>query len=281
MNACPAGARMVGCLRRIPMRTLLVLFLLAACADPYGDAQKLDTIEGWEAFLSTEPTGSEKSGAMARLEVLLAEKASKSGEIADFDAFLTRFPKSSRADEIKGQRAAAAFKIAETDDTPEGWKKFVDENPTADGAMKKKATNRVLVAEYKDKLPMGELKMEEVNLANDPKGPKNGWSFTVEVQNTGDRTVDYLNLELQFLGADGAKAGATSYPIVGTTGPGGLPLEEVYTKPLKPGEKRTWNITAGPPPEGVENKAGYIPDGWAKQARVVPVAIRFSGGGGE
>jgi hypothetical protein len=41
--------------------------------------------------------------------------------------------------------------------------------------MRKKASARVEVAGYIDKLQIGEVKVEEVNLAEDPKGPKDGW----------------------------------------------------------------------------------------------------------
>lgn len=248
------------------MRTAILFLFLAACADPYGDAQKVDTIEAWEAFLAADPAGSEKLKAEARLEELMVEKALTSTKLEDYDVVLKRFPKSRQLKKVEEGRANAHFKIAEAENTPEGWKKFVDENPNAEASMKKKATNRVQVAEYNDKLVIGEVKVAEVNLAEDPKGPKDGWGFTAEVQNTGDKTLDFLNMEIQLLGADGAKLLAKSYPLAGTSGPGGLPLPEAYTKPLKPGEKRVWSYSTG-----------EIPEGWSKQVRLVPVALRYSG----
>jgi hypothetical protein len=248
------------------MRTALLFLLLAACEDPYGDAAKVDTIEAWESYLATEPSGSDKLKAESRLEELLVEKTLASTKPEDFDAVLKRFPNTRQAEKLKTGRATAAYAVAEAENTPEAWQKFLDENPTAEATMKKKATNRVQVAGYQDKLVMGEVKVEQVNLAEDPKGPKDGWGFTVEVQNTGDKTLDFLNLEVQMLSADDVKLATASYPLVGQVGPGNLPLPEEYTQPLKPGDKRVWNYTTGD-----------VPKDWTQKARVVPVALRFSG----
>ena len=38
-------------------KTLLLALALVGCADPYGDAKKADTIDAWESFLATEPSG--------------------------------------------------------------------------------------------------------------------------------------------------------------------------------------------------------------------------------
>lgn len=248
------------------MRTALLFLFLAACADPYGDAEKVNTIEAWEAFLATEPSAADKAKAEARLEQLMVDQAMSGSKLEDYDAVLKRFPKTRQATKLQENRANAHFKLAEAENTPEAWQKFLDQNPTAESTLKKKASNRVQVAGYQDKLVIGEVKIEEVNLAEDPKGPKDGWGFSVEVQNTGDKTLDFLNLEVQLLGADGSKLAAKSYPLAGQVGPGNLPLPEEYTKPFKPGDKRTWVYTTGD-----------IPEGWSKQARVVPVALRFSG----
>jgi len=245
---------------------LFFLLFLAACADPYGDAERVNTIDGWESFLATGPSAADTAKAQSKLEQLMVDKALAGGKLEDYDAVLKRFPQTRQAEKLQQGRATTHFSAAEGENTPEAWQKFLDENPKADGTLKKKATNRVQVAGYQDKLVVGEVKIEEVNLAEDPKGPKDGWGFTVDVQNTGDKTLDYLNLEVQFLGADGGKLAAKSYPLAGQVGPGNLPLPDAYTKPFKPGDKRTWVYTTG-----------EIPDGWAKQARVVPVALRFSG----
>ncbi len=248
------------------MRALfLALFLAGGCADPYADAEKIGTIEAWEAFLAAEPSETQRMKAETKLEELMAERATTSKTVADFDTFLKRFPKSRKVKEMKAARADAAFAAAEADGTADAWKKFVDENPDADGSMQKRARGYVSVAEY-GKLTLSEPVVAQVNLANDPKGPLDGWGFTVEVKNEGDKAVEYLNLELVFLDAAGKKLAAKSYPVVAQTGPGGMPIEEIYTKPLEPGQARTWNYTTGEAPEG-----------WDKKVRVVASSVRFLG----
>ena len=76
------------------MRSIVLFLLLAACADPFGDAQKVDTIEGWETYLATDPSGSDKISADTRLEQLLVERALTSTKLAEYDEVITRFPKS-------------------------------------------------------------------------------------------------------------------------------------------------------------------------------------------
>lgn len=248
------------------MRSIVLFLLLAACADPFGDAKKVDTIEAWETYLATEPTGSDKLAADTRLEQLLVERALTSTKLSDYDEVITRYPKSRSLAKVQAARALAHFATAEAENTPAAWEAFIKENPTADASMRKKANARVEVAGYIDKLQIGEVKVEEVNLAEDPKGPKDGWGFTAEVTNTGDKTLDFLTLEVQLLDASGGKLVAKSYPLAGTTGPGGMSLPEEYTKPLKPGDKRVWVYTMG-----------EIPEGWSKQVRLVPTALRFNG----
>ncbi len=248
------------------MRSLVLFLFLAACADPFGDAQKVDTIEAWQAYLATEPSGSDRLTAEVRLEQMLVDKAMKSSKLEDYDVVLKRFPKSRQTAKLQAGRATAHFALAEAENTTDAWKRFLEENPTADAAMRKKASARVQVAGYLDKLVIGEVKVEEVNLAEDPKGPKDGWGFTSEVQNIGDKTLDFLTLEVQLLDATGTKLLAKSYPLAGTTGPGGMALPDAYTKPLKPGEKRVWVYTTG-----------EVPEGWSKQVRLVPTSLRFNG----
>jgi hypothetical protein len=252
------------------MRTLILVLMLAACADPYGDAQKADTIEAWESFVATgNPSASQKLSAEQRLEELLVARAEETKKVEDYDAVLKRFPKSRQAKKMKEGRATAAFAAAEAANTAEAWKTFLDENDAADGALKKKARDRVAVAEYVDKLAIGEVKAEQINLAEDPKGPKDGWGFTAEITNNGDKTIEYLNMELQFLDASGKKLGAATQPAVGSN-KGGMPTAEAQLKALAPGEKRAWSYSTG-----------EVPDGWAegKATKLTPAAIRFAGAG--
>lgn len=231
-------------------RSIALFLLLSACADPYGDAKAVDTIEAWDKFLAANPTGSDKMKAESRLEQLLVERAEASKTVADYDAVLKRFPDSRRKKDMLAGRANAAFAVAEAASTTEGWKLFLDENPEADGALRKRAKAMVDVAEFSATLAIGEPKVVEVNLANDPAGAKDGWGISADVTNNGTVALEYASLELVFRDSAGAKLKATNYPIAAETGPGGMPIEEALTKPLAPGETRTWTYSTGEVPEG-------------------------------
>ena len=245
--------------------TLLLATLLVGCADPYGDAKKADTIEAWDAYLATAPTGSNESMAKKRLEQLLVSRADESHAIGDYDAVLTKFPKSTKKKKMQEGRANAAFAAAEAEGSLEGWTKFLAENDFADSALKKRATAMVDIAAFAAKLTIAAPTVAEVNLANDPKGAKDGWGFTAAVTNNGEVALEYANLELQYLGADGKKLKAVSYPIASQTGPGGMPIEEALMPPLAPAETRTWSYTTG-----------EVPDGWVegKGVKLVLVGAR-------
>lgn len=247
------------------MKTLLFVLLMAGCADPYGDAEKAGTIEAWTTFLASNPSGTERLKGETQLEILMQKAAEASGKPEDYEAFIKRFPKSKSLKRMQEARAKAAWSAAEAANSPAGWKQFLDENDYADPALKKKARAMVAVAEYRDSLPIGEVKIEEVNLAEDPKGPKNGWGFSAEVTNSGDKTIEYLILELTYLDAAGAKLKADSYPLVAPSF-GRMPVAEAITKPLAPGGKRTWSYSAG-----------EMPEGWAKTVKLTPTTIRFEG----
>ena len=108
--------------------------------------------------------------------------------------------------------------------------------------------------------------MEQVNLAEDPNGPLNGYGFYVDVTNKGDAAIAMLKLEIQYLNEAGQKVGSGSWPVVATRLPGGLPMADGFDKPIAPGETRQWEWTDG-----------EFPDSWAKKSKVVATAIQFVG----
>jgi hypothetical protein len=236
------------------------------CADPYGDAKTLDTIEAYEAYLATEPSsGSNRMMAEKRLEELLVAKAEESKAIADYDKVLKRFPKSKKIKDMRAARATKAYEEAEGVGTEEAWGQFLKENDFADGALKKRAKTNIEVAKFRSQLAISEPVVEQVNLAEDPKGPMNGWGIAVDVTNNATVSFDYFVLEVQYLDDAGKKIGVANYPLVATSGPGGMPIEERLTKPLVPGETRHWQYTTGEPPEG-----------WTQKVRVVPSSLKVA-----
>jgi hypothetical protein len=80
--------------------------------------------------------------------------------------------------------------------------------------------------------------VEPVNLAEDPKGEKNGWGVFVDVTNAGDATLPYVRLSVEWQEPDGAEIATKDYPLVSDHW--NLPATEEQQTPMKPGEKRTW-----------------------------------------
>ncbi len=251
------------------MRFLLPVLVMLGCADPYGDAKKADTIEAYEAFLATEPSGADKLMAESRLEELMVKRAEESHAIADYDAVLQRFASSRKAKQMQEGRSNAAFAVAEADGSVDAWKKFLAENDFADAALKKRAKTMVDVAEYTALVAIAEPVVAPVNLAGDAAGAKDGWGITAEITNNATVALEYANLELQFLDGEGKKLKAVSWPIAAQAGPGGLPMEEAHAKPFAPAEKRTWSYSTGETPEGwAEGKVKLVLVG----ARPAPAA---------
>lgn len=247
------------------MRVLMLMALLAGCANPYEDAKKADTIEAWEAFLKTEPATSQKLFAEDRIEELMTKRAEESGKVVDWDLVISRFPESRHKKKLAEERVKAALKEAEAENTPEGWKRFAEQNPNAGAEVMRAAQNRIALANWGPLLVVGEPEVMQVNLAEDPKGPLDGWGFKATVTNNADKPIEYLNLELEFLDAEGKGGKRVTYPAVAGAIPGGYSLPEGFDKPIAKGETREWYYTTGD-----------VPEGWAegKKVKLVPVAIK-------
>lgn len=247
------------------MRYLLLFAFLVGCADPFEDTKKVDTIEAWDQYLATSPSGSRQLFAADRLEELMTTKAEASQKPEDFDAILKRFPETRAKKKLQEARVKAALAIATATNTPEGWQKFKDENSFAEPGLLKQAQARVEMAQYTPKLAFTEPVVKQVNLAEDPKGPLNGWGFSTTVTNNGDRTINRLNLEVALLDDKGGVAKAYTYPVVSGSLPGGMPLPDGFDKPIAPGESRAWSYSTG-----------EVPEGWTKQVKLTPIAITLA-----
>ena len=242
------------------MRHLLLAaaLLLSAC-DDFAQVQKEDSIEAWEQWLSQNPdAGSKTATAKLRLEELYVEKARLRGTLEDRDAYLLRYPKGKYRDEIKKAREDALFQEAEDAGTVDGWKHFLSLCPDA-GRRLDLARAGLKAAEYAPNLKIGEVRVEPVNLAEDPKGPKDGVGFFADVTNAGPSTLTLLWFNLHLLDANGLVVGRKDGPLVAPQAASRLPIAEKDRVPMKPGETRTFTFTTGALPEGFANKVKLIP----------------------
>ena len=248
------------------LRLALFSALLVGCADPYSEAQKVDTIAGWEAYITDNPRSPKKAMAEIRLEELYLAGARDAKSLDAYDTYLAKFPKGKMVDDATKERREFLLEWARSTDTVEGWEKYLAEYPATRSEGGKEAKRRLNMAKHKDKIELGPIKMEQVNLAEDPNGPLNGYGFYVDVTNKGDAPIASLSLQIQYLDESGSMVGSGSWPVVAPRLPGGVPMAEGFDKPIKPGETRQWEWTDG-----------ELPEKWAKKSKVIPTSIQFVG----
>ena len=254
-------------------RPLLLAALLVAfatgCSDPYQDTRKIDTIEAWEAFLKENPSSSYAAAAEGRLEELMFEAAEKSGKVADWDAYFARFPKGLKFKDAQEGRLGALYHTAETDDTVEAWTAFNEgcaAVKSCDATWKRWGPKRLKIAENRSSFELGATDMKQVNLAEDPEGPLDGWGFFVPVTNKGNVAIERMVLRIRYFDAEGAELARKDWPVVAKALPGNIPFEDGFDKPIAPGETRTWEWTSGD-----------MPAGWSKQIKVEAVDLTYVG----
>jgi hypothetical protein len=247
------------------LRTLLLIAALSVgCTSAFGEAQKADTIEAYEKFLSENPTSPYKLQAESRIEDLMLEKARKEKTLEAYDAVLTRYPKGHTHEKALTERKEFLYKWADETDTVEAWDKFLTEYPKADKKELTEAERRKTMAQHRGSIGVGPIAMEQVNLAKDPNGPLNGWMFSADITNNGDKPIQHLMFRLSYLDADGKPIDSDLWPVVATSLPGGLGMPDGFDTPMKPGETRKFSYDTG----------DLAPE-WGRGAKLVPTEIRF------
>lgn len=237
------------------MRSLFLLGLLAGCSDPFAAANDADTVEAYESYLQQNPNGRFVIQARSRLETLMLEAAAEARSLEAYDTYLERFPEGALRDRARGEREALLFALAKEENTAETWQKYVAEYPKARKERKQFAERMLKVHEYLPNLGLSAPRTQQINLAEDPDGPLNGWSFQVDVENKGKKTLSDVRLTVQYLAAGGGVAGEKEWPLVAEYWM--VPAAEEQKAPFRPGQSRTWEWTTGD-----------VPDRWDRQVRV-------------
>ncbi len=247
------------------LRTMsLLALLLTGCGDGWAEIQAADNIAGYEGYLTEHPEGRWVMEANSRLETLYLEKAKEEASLEAYDVYLDRFPEGALRERGLSERESFLFTWANDTNTMESWTKFLDEYPKADKKRKAAAKNMLKVHEYLPNLDVGAPMMEQINLAEDPEGPLDGWEFSCEVTNNGDKTIESMHLTIQYLATEGGLVGSKEWPIVAPFWR--IPIEEEYKQPMKPGDTRTWKWTSG-----------NMPEAWSRQNRIYVSKIKLLG----
>lgn len=245
---------------------LLSALLLSACTDPFKEAMDANTIEAFETFLAENPNSPFTLQGQVRLEELYLEKARAEKSLEGYDVYLSKYPKGKLRETAVEERREFLFAWAEQEDTPEAWQKFITEYPTGDKKKRVEARTRLAMAENRDIISIGDISIEQINLAENPDGPLDGWGVYAPVTVGGDKEVASLMLQVAYLGSEGQVLDTRKWPVVAPALPQNMPVAEAFKVPMKPGETRTFEWTAGD-----------MPAGWAKKVTLKPVEIIFVG----
>jgi hypothetical protein len=247
--------------RSLLAAAVLSLALAVGCTDPFSAAQELDTIEAYEKFLAENPSSPQVTLAKIRLEELSLEKVRENPTLEGYDAFIQKFPDSMKLDDAKKERIEFLWKWADEQDTAEAWQQYLDQSEgQVDSKTRKKARRRKRMAENKDRITVGPVEQEQVNLAENADGPLDGWGFYAEVKNVGDEPISYLVLRIDYLDADGKTLDSDTQGACARYW--NVPMPSEFYKPILPGETRKWEWTTGD-----------MPVGWAKKVKLKPVDI--------
>jgi len=242
----------------------LVLAMLIACGDGFSAIQQADTpdadpdviIPQYEQYLKDYPDGRWVLQANDRLETLYLSKAAKEKSLEAYDAYLEHFPKGKLRKRALEEREGFLFDWAKAEGTSASWNQFLEEYPKAEKLRRAEAKRMIEVLEYLDKVTLSEPRFKQVNMAEDPKGPLDGWGVEVDVTNNGDEVITDMRLKIHYLNEQGASLMAKTWPVVAPTYP--VPIEEEKKVPIQPGETRTWWWTDGVLPKGWVEKSVRI-----------------------
>lgn len=256
---------------------LFAMLVLSACGGPnYYEAQKLDTIEAYETFITAKPNDPQTFPAKMRLQELYFEAAKKAGTLEAYDAFLARFPDSTLKDQAVDAREESLYQWAITTNTEASLATYMAEYPRGKKKRKTDVRKRIAVLGYADKLAIGEVTITPVNLAENPDGPLDGFAIEAPVTNNGPKVIETLELELAFINGLGEDMMVKRWPVVAPNLPGNMPVEDEFKVPLKSGETRGLYYTTWDP--GTESPTGDKGAGtWSKQVRLTPTHIKFVG----
>jgi tetratricopeptide (TPR) repeat protein len=260
-----------------------LLGALSACGGgpSFRSVMEQGTPEAYEAWFKTaDPKDADFVTAYVQLEKILFDKALVEGSIEAFDRFFARYPAKKHASYPQGftpmyfdkawkEREAVLWSWADQQNSREAFARFLEDYPNAGKKRKAEGRRRVHMLDNLDKLRVGPVRQERVNLAENPEGALDGWGFWVEVTNVGDKPIERCSLAIYYLGDGDRVLDRDEWPVVAKRLPGNLPFAEGFDKPMAPGETRTWEWTTG-----------ETADGWSQRVRITPVDILFVGEAG-
>lgn len=212
------------------------------CSGPsYSEVQRVDTIESYEAFLAADPDSMYKNPIERRLDELYFEAAEKADTLESWAKYTSRFGiEAKHYPQALKRHAELAWRVVLADGSEAALKGYHDTFGNAVPAYGSRADGMLAVMAYGG-LELSAPRIEPVNLAEDPKGEKNGWGVFVDVTNKGTATLPYVRLTVEWQKPDGSEIITRDYPLVSDKWT--LPATEEQQTPIPPGNKRVWSWT--------------------------------------
>lgn len=248
---------------RLTIIALSISALIACDSGPdFTAVQEQDTIEAYEQFLANDPSSIYKPQIDVRLEELYFAKAKADGSVTAWDAYFAKYPEGKHAKDAQGLKEDAGFADAQKENSADAYRKFLADYPKASQKHASQAQGMVAVSDY-GKLTVAEPVIAQVNLAEDPKGPMNGWGVSAAITNGGDKTFKYVNVTVDLLGDDGAVLDRKTWPLTSTSWT--VPATDEQKAPFAPGQTRTWSWSAA---------LDGVPADWHQKAKVYVTDVR-------
>ena len=234
---------------RLSLLVLAASLLMLGCAEQkaLSAAQANGSPEAYEAFLEQHPSSVHAPILRQQIEDLRYH-AAKDGEGPDaWRAYLDHHPEGKHVKEAKRYEDEASFQQADAARTTEAYQAYLDSHPT--GKQVKRARAEMDELAYQDQVSVENLRVERVNLANDPKGDMNGWGLYADVTNHGKRILVEVELLLEFTDESGKVIGDRTWWVVAEQLLG-MPTPPRIMPPLRAEQSREFQFTTGEPPEG-------------------------------
>jgi hypothetical protein len=268
------------------MKWLAISFALSlstlGCSDPFGEAQRVGTVESYEQFITDNGESSRVFEARMAIEQLMVEAARESQKVEDFDAYFKRFkknpPSKNTFAKMKVERQSALWNVALESNQVKDWQRYIDEYKVQSPKDVRIAKQRMAVAEYLPNLSIDPIEKTQVNLSGDENGPLNGWEFATQVTNSGDKAIQSLRVRLSFLDADDLIVDRKDFTIIGC----GDYCQRMFV--FEDPSYAKDNPELGrikPPMKAKESRefiaqTGNIPPNWSKKIRTDFISIQFA-----
>ena len=211
------------------------------------DAELVDSPEAYEAFLAEYPSSANAPDLRVRIDRLrfLRAKAAKSS--AAMREYTTLHPDGAHVDEARRLEDELSFNEAAAAHTAEAYQAYTDSHP--DGARVEEARFAGGQLTYIPYIKIGAIEVEPVNMANDPKGPLNGYGVKAELLNDGDQTLRVVEMAVDYLSASGRTVKSDKWWAVAPD-LGGFPTPPAMKPALEPRGTRVFAWSTAEKPEG-------------------------------